>query len=352
MKNLKQYTLILFTLLSIAFFSCDDNDNTPAGEYEHGVFVVNEGNYGTANGSISFVDRESGTVSPDLFGAVNNGLATGDVVQSLTIDGDFAYIVANNSNKMEVVNVNTFSSEYTVSNLALPRYFTTLDGKGYVTEWVSFTDPGRVSIIDLMSHAVTGSITTDFGAENIVALGGKLYVSNNFTNTVSVIDPASKEVIKTIEVGSAPGAFVVDSGNKLWVICGGNYEGNDGSLVQIDPSKSGEPAANSILKTIQLSVNVDVRMAINQEKNKIYYYKNNSVYAVNITDTTAPTSALLTEAASTGFYGIGIDPDKNVLYLGDSKAFSANGEVYRYDLTGAAVDHMTVGIGPNGFAFK
>src|SRR5688500_15237380 len=124
MKKLKFYALILVTVLSVSFSSCDDDDSQPKGKFEDGVFVVNEGNFQDANGTISHVSSD-GTVTQDLFGSENNGLALGDVVQSMTIDSDFAYIVVNNSNKMEVVNANTFVAEYTLKNLLLPRYFTT-----------------------------------------------------------------------------------------------------------------------------------------------------------------------------------------------------------------------------------
>ena len=236
MKKLKFYALILVTIISVSFSSCDDDDDQPKGKFEEGVFVVNEGNFLDANGTISHISPDD-SVTQDLFGTVNNGLALGDVVQSMSINGEFAYIVVNNSNKMEVVNANTFAAEYTLKNVLLPRYFTILDGIGYLTEWVSYSEPGRVAIIDLQNHVVTESITTDFGAENIIAHQGKLYVSNNFTNTVSVIDPVGKEVIKTIEVGNSPGAFLVDKENMLWVVCAGAFQGEDGELVQLDPGE-------------------------------------------------------------------------------------------------------------------
>lgn len=351
MKKLKFYALILLTVLSVSFSSCDDDDNKPKGQFEEGVLVVNEGNFQDANGTISHISPD-GTVTQDLFGTVNNGLALGDVVQSMTIDKDLAYIVVNNSNKMEVVNANTFVAEYSLKNLALPRYFTTFEGKGYLTEWVSFSEPGRVAIIDLQNHVITESITTDFGAENIIAHQNKIYVSNNFSNTVSVIDPVNKEVVKTIEVGNSPGEFLVDNQNMLWVICAGGYQAEDGELVQLDPAKSDDEAANSILKTVELNANVSSKAAINKAKDKIFYYKGNSVYVLSTSDTEAPASALLTEAEASSFYGIGIDPENDVLYMADSKSFAGNGTVYRYNLSGTVIDNFTAGVGPNSFEFK
>jgi YVTN family beta-propeller protein len=351
MKKLKFYALILVTIISVSFSSCDDDDNQPKGKFEEGVLVVNEGNFQDANGTISHISPD-GTVTQDLFGTVNSGLALGDVVQSISIDNDLAYIVVNNSNKIEVVNANTFVSAYTLKDLALPRYFTTFDGKGYLTEWVSYSDPGRVSIVDLNAHEVTESITTDFGAENIIAHQGKLYVSNNFTNTVSVIDPVGKEVIKTIEVGNSPGAFLVDKQNMLWVICGGAFQAENGELVQLDPAKSDDEATNSVLKTVELHANVSSKAAINKAKDKIFYYKGNSVYALSTSDTEAPASALFTETQASSFYGIGIDPENDVLYMADSKSFAGNGTIYRYNLSGTAMDDFSAGVGPNGFEFR
>jgi YVTN family beta-propeller protein len=351
MKNLKFYVLILATVLTVSFSSCDDDDTNPQGKFEDGVLVVNEGNFQDADGTISHISPD-GMVTQDLFGTANNGLALGDVVQSMSIDGEFAYIVVNNSNKMEVVNANTFAAQYTLKNLLLPRYFTTYNGAGYLTEWVSYSEPGRVAIIDLQNHVVTESITTDFGAENIIAHEGKLYVSNNFTNTVSVIDPASKKVIKTIEVGNSPGEILIDSDNMLWVTCGGAYQANDGALVQLDPAKSADEAANSVLKTIELHANVSSKAAINKAKSKIFYYKGSSVYAVNTSDTEGPAAPLFTESAVSSFYGIGIDPEADILYMADSKSFAGNGTVYRYSVDGVAMDDFEVGVGPNSFVFK
>jgi YVTN family beta-propeller protein len=351
MRKIKLYLIVLLASVSLTFSSCSDDDHKPKGQFETGIFVANEGNFSQANGSVSFIDPTTKEVSNDLFGSINSGRALGDVVQSISVDGDFAYIVVNNSNRMEVVNANTFEASYTVEGLKLPRYFTTLNGKGYVTEWVNFSDPGRVAVIDLQNHIVTGTITTDYGAENIIAVNGKLYVSNNATNSVSVIDPSSAQVVKTIEVGNSPGAFAIDTQNKLWVICGGSYDTNftplnDGKMVQIDP------ASNSITKTISLHVNVTPKMAINKSRNQLFYYKGKSVYRVAISDINAPTSALVTESSATSFYGIGIDPKTDILYAADAKGFTANGKVFTYSTDGVAQENFNVGIGPNGFAFK
>jgi YVTN family beta-propeller protein len=351
MKNIRFFWLAMVAVMSFTLTSCDEEENKPKGAYENGVFVVNEGNFLDADGTVSHINITNGEVSNDLFGAINSGRALGDVVQSMTVEGDFAYVVVNNSNKVEVVNANTFEASYTLAGLKLPRYVTTVGNRGYVTEWVSFTDKGRVSVVDLDNQTVTGTIVTDYGAEHIIEAGGKLFVSNNFTNTVSVINPSTQQVVATLEVGDAPGIFVTDRQDKLWVICGGGYDSNfnplnDGKLVQIDV------ATHAVIKTIDLHVNVPAKLAVNKAGNQLFYYKGKSVYRVNTTDTAAPAAALFTEAAAVSFYGIGIDPETDILYVADAKAFQGNGTVFSYSTAGSAIGTFTVGRGPNSFVFK
>jgi YVTN family beta-propeller protein len=349
MNNFKRYALAVLAIAALSFSGCDNDDEKPKGQFETGVYVVNEGNFGAANGTVSHFNLSTKEATQDVFGTINEGKALGDIVQSMTIDGDQAYIVVNNSNKIEVVNANTFAEAYTISDLQLPRYFTTLNGKGYVTEWVSFVEPGRVSVIDLQSHEATTSIETDYGAEHIIGVNNKLFVSNTFTNTLSVISPTSNSVVETIEVGNSPAGFAIDAQNKLWVICSGGYDINynplnDGKLVQIDP------ATNGILKTIDLNENVSSSLGINKAGSHLFYYSGPMVYRVETSATEAPTTAFITGTNS--FYGLGVDRQTDVVYLSDAKNFSASGTVYRYNSDGTSLDNFTAGMGPNGFVFK
>lgn len=351
---MKKLTLVLSAWLlasSLFFASCGDDDNeTLKEEFASGVVVVNEGNFSDGDGTLSFYNPESKTVTQDLFGSKNNGVKILSIIQSITIDNDLAYIVANTGNRLEVVNATSFVSEYTLSDLEMPRYFTVVGGKGYLTEWVSYSDPGRVSVVNLTTHEVETTITTGYGAENIIAAGGKLYVSNNFESTVSVIDPADNEVIKTIEVGSSPGEFVVDKDSKLWVICGGGYgeDGplNDGSFQRINTS------TDEVDKTVELNKNVSGRVAINKTRDGIFYFSGKSIYELSTTATEAPSAALVTQADAVGFYGIGFDTENEIIYVGDNRGFIGNGTVYRYQKSGALIGSFTSGRGPNGFIFR
>ena len=166
-----------------------------------------------------------------------------------------------------------------------------------------------------------------------------------------------KEVIKTIEVGSGPGSLLIDSDDMIWVICAGGYDSeynplNNGKLVRLDPEKSEDESAVSVVKEIELGTNLTAKAAMNKAMDSLFYYSGNSVYAVSTSANEAPASPLFTEANATGFYGIGVDPQDDLLYLADTKNFAGNGVVYRYTSSGVPVDNKVTGRGPNGFVFK
>lgn len=322
---------------------------TARGKFQTGVFIVNEGSFLAGNASVSHFDPTSGTVTNNVYFTENDQLALGDVAQSMSVEGNFGFVVVNNSNTVEIVNAHTFKQIKTFQ-AALPRFFKVTENKGYLTEWVSFTDPGRVNIIDLDTYQSETTVTVGSGAENLTVHDGILYVSNSFQSDVSVIDLSTNQETKKIEVGNSPGELIV-IGSSIWVVCGGGSDANwnplnDGKLVEIGG------ASQAVSKTIELNSNVSKRIASNASGLAIYYFKGTNIFKVETSATEAPTSAFIEEANATSFYGIGVNPETDVIYISDSNGFQSNGKVFRYNADGTTIDNFTVGIGPNGFVFK
>ena len=158
-------------------------------------------------------------------------------------------------------------------------------------------------------------------------------------------------------MGNSPGVLLLDEDEMIWVICGGGDDIdytplNDGKLVKLDPAKSADETSESVVLDVELATNLTAKAATNGAKDKIFYWIGNSVYSFDVSSDTAPSSAILTEANATSFYGIGVDPEDDLLYLADSKNFAGNGTVYRYTASGQLVDSKPAGRGPNGFVFK
>ena len=60
------------------------------------VYIINEGNFQSSDGSISYYDVENDTMYNGVYTAANN-VPLGDVVQSMHVKGDRGYICVNNS---------------------------------------------------------------------------------------------------------------------------------------------------------------------------------------------------------------------------------------------------------------
>ena len=343
--------LILHFLLIAALSGCNpDEDNTPQGAYETGVFITNEGPFGTGTGTVSFYNRTSGEVSNNIFETANNR-PLGNIVNSIEVHNNKAYIVVNNAAKVEVVNVADFVSTGVIENLGTPRFFLGVDEhKGYITDWAS-----GIQVIDLHTNMVTTTIATGGqGAEQMELIGSEVFVANSGgydkDSTVAVISTATNAVTATFTPGHNPKSLTLDANGKLWILCNGILDwvnpANDtpGKLVRVNPATK----AIELSLTFGSASNHPAGLVTNEAKTKLYYTLNGGVYEVGINATSLPSLALINRS----FYNIGIDTETDYLFGTDAKDFVQNGYVFRYSLSGSLVDSFQVGVVPGNFYFN
>src|SRR5690606_35126197 len=217
-------TAFLFTSCSKDDDTTSDDDGLPLGQYENGVFVLNEGGFNASNASVSFIDAE-GNLHNNIYQNVN-GTGLGDTAQSIGFENNKAYIVVNGSNTIEVVNRYTFEHIATISSqIANPRYIVFEDGKGYVSNWGDPTNENDdfIAIINLSSNTVEGTISVAEGPEKMITKDGKLYVAHkggyNYGNTVSVIN-LSNQSVASVSVADVPDGLVIVN-DYLYVLSSG-----------------------------------------------------------------------------------------------------------------------------------
>lgn len=349
---------------SLTLWSCDPNDNNDASPAGSDVFIVQEGNFQRSNSEITGFNSDAGAITnAALFRSVNNRIL-GDVAQSMTVVGDLGYIVVNNSNKIEVVNLPNLDSKATISAfkndvgqdemLRLPRYFATSNNKGYVSQTVNYGSTGRVSVIDLATNAVTKTIQVGVQPEQMAVVGNKLFVSNNGGNTVSVINTQTDAVEATITVADSPASMVVDRNNALWVMCSGQSTYGPAptyapivtvpsSLVRIDP------ATNAVTATLRFATGQQAGgLRTNGAKDQLFFRRQGGVYRMNITDAALPTAPFFQRRG--GFYSLDVDPRTGVIY-GSPENFSGTARFFRYQTTGQVIDSFTIGTSANSFVF-
>lgn len=359
--TLKQW-VILFLSFSIFFISCEEDEDINITyfpkDFTQGTLIANEGTMGSGDGSISYYDVQKDEIYNNIFQTINER-ALGDVVQSITLHNDKAYIVANVSNKIEVVIDSTFKEVGVVTDLSSPRYFIGVSNdKGYVTQW---GNSGEVKVINLNNRTVSATITVGAGPERMILIDNYVYVANggDYTgadNTLSVIDIRTDVVIETIELtGDNPKDVVVDANGKLWVLCHGNITYNPdysiasqtaSKLVQIDPS------SNEILQTITIGETLHPTcLETSKNGNNLFYgggYGFQGIYKMGITETTIPTTPLLDEF----FYGFSINPvTGNIFALEAAADYVSNGTLWRYEANGTLLGEYEVGVGPNSAEF-
>ena len=354
MTLLKNFTYLFIATLLLASCSSDD-DNTvivdpePLGDYENGILVTNEGPFQNGTGTISFISEDFSNTEQTIYNNVNDS-DLGSIVQSLGFYGDDAYVVVNNSHKIEVVNRYTFEAIATITEgLNNPRYFVAVGSNGYVTNWGDPFDESDdfVAIIDLTSNTVTSTISVAFGPEKIIESRGNIYVAHqggySQNNILTIINATSNTFVTTIEVGDVPNSMVVSEGD-LWVLCGGNpnFTGieSNGRLVKIDIDTNG----------ITQSFDFDLTQHpsnLTLDGTNLIYALDGGVYSNDTSSTSLPTDSVIDGL----FYSM--TANNGMLYTTDAGDFASNGTLKIYDLvTNAEVQSMEVGIIPGGVYFN
>lgn len=349
MKN-SIFTISLFILL--IFTGCNTNNSDSGDSQLSGVYVLNEGNFGQANASITSYNPENGTVTQDVFQSAN-GRPIGDVLHSATLIDDKLFIVVNNSHKIEVVEPESFTSIATIdiANEASPRFITKAgNGKAYVTNLFG----NSVSIIDLENMEETSTISVGANPEGIAVVGNRAYVANSGFgngNTVSVIDTETDEVIDEITVGDNPVGLQADESGRLWIVCVGAYD--DFNTEDVDESTPG----NIYVLNGETGEEIEVIEVGGQPGDFVMDYEAGKGYLSNGTIFEINTASYEIESQNfigRSFYALGLSKEEDEISLwgADAGNFSQDGTAYQFSSSGAKVDSFSTGLIPGHFYFN
>jgi DNA-binding beta-propeller fold protein YncE len=354
--NLLKKSVLWLLILPILVISCVPKPPLPDPEpipdtYANGLFILNEGLFQQNNSTLSYYNFKDGTFTENIFLDVNHrGL--GDVGNDLQQYGSKLYIVVNNSNIVEVVDVNTVQSLKTI-NLPQkqPRFVAFLDGKAYISCF-----DGDVVRVDTASLEVEATVHSGLNPDGICVCNGKLYVSNsgglnapNYGNTVSVIDPASFTVTKEITVAINPTRIKSWQNRYVYVVSNGDYNTTPYTFQKIDAQ------SDELVKTYDLEV---LNFDIYQNLAYVYTYDYSTMTSAWIKVLNLETDEVVKEQfISDGTqlktpYGIKVNPLNGDVYITDAGTFTTNGDVYCFDQNGKKKFSFEAGLNPSAMSFR
>jgi YVTN family beta-propeller protein len=343
----------------IILASCTSNPVDEVGPIPlitEGVYVLNEGNGGQFNSTLTYLVPDSNEVYQDVFRAVN-GRFLGDTGSDIVVSGSLAYIVMAGSDKIEVIRTSDNVSVGTVLLKAgrNPYSFLVTGTNGYVS---NHTQGGSVTVIDLATNTVqVDSIPVGPFPEGMATAGGKVYVCDadgGSGRTVSVIDATTNRLVRTIQVGDGPSRADVTPDGAVWILCTGSYGGSGnfggetpGAIFAIDPYY--DEVYDSI--SVDIIAGHPLGMDISSY-GYAYVVTENRVLKYDTRSDALVTSGFILGPAGSSFYSIAVDDYANSVYVGDAKNFQQLGEVWVYSADGSLKGRFDTGIAPVSIAFK
>jgi len=329
----------------LSFTSCD-KDNDPVvnpvipSEY---FYVLNSGNMGSNDASLSMYNIENNTVTKDIF-EVQNSRRLGDTGQDIIVYGSKMYITVSGESTIEVTDLEAKSIKQ-IRTDDQPRYLAFYGGKVYVTYYT-----GYVARIDTASLNVETKVQVGRNPEQLTVANGKLYVANSggadygtevgYDKTVSVVDIASFTELKKIEVVLNPTDIESDDAGNVFVISKGNYFDILNTLQKINPQTDEVSVVSGIDGTIMTTAGNTLYSVYSQwGVSEIFYY------GFNTTNNTVISDNFIGATNISSPYQINYDSSCERLFITASDYIN-NGDVYIFDKTNTYLNMFEAGLNP------
>ena len=333
--------LFAATLLFTTSCRTDDpiDEPQPKGAYENGIFLSNEGNFGSPTATVSFISNDL-SVENKIYSANNGGAVLGDVLQNIGVNGDNAYLILNNSNKIEIVNRYTFKKVATVSDqVSQPRYIAFAGNNYYVTN--SSGSSKFVNVYNSTTNAFVKKIDLTSSGERIVEASGKIFVQNasfGSGNKITIINPTSNTVEKEVTVPNGNIKKTISTGGNVYTIASTSTDSN---IYKLSPT--GAISSTTTLTGIANGNNLEI------DGTKFFFSSGAKVYSMDLSSTVIPTTPVLTltDNSWSALYGFSVIDGK--IYISNANGFTADSTVEIYSTAGTLLKTVTAGRGTNGF---
>ncbi len=357
MKTMKFNFLLLLAVIAPLFVACESSDdeptvpNVPIG---NGVLVLNQGKFGNNNASLTYQDKDSKSVTTDVF-SINNQRNLGDTGQDILLYGSKIYIAVYNSSVLEVMDAKTGVSKKVIPLIndagapRSPRSLASYNGKVFITLY-----DGHVAQIDTTSLVVEKTIAVGPNPEGIVVANNKLYVAISGgmaainDSTVTVIDPSTFTKLRDIKVVVNPDRLIADSQGDVYVISNGNYGYETPAIYYtLQRIEAGTD------KVTAITGYTPQKMAIYNDQ--LYFYSFDSDYSTYMasnkkfvqynaaTESVVNENFITNDPTSKLLYSLDVDPKNGDIYMSETD-FKNDGKMYVFTNDGVSKSTFAVGL--------
>lgn len=346
------YSLLLIFMILVSCEKENTSGNTPTPQSKVNALVLNEGNWGSNNSTLTAIDITDGSlVANDWFSACN-GRGLGDVAQDMLLYGSKVYVTVTFSNSLEVIDTASGLARRVELAGMRPRNIAAANGKLYV----SCYNPRSVVRIDTATLNVEATCSLgDYQPEGLAVCDGKLFVTSSFIqdgqdyrydDKIYVIDLATFANPQTVTVGANPQDIMVIADGKVIV----NYWGDYGS----------HPAGTAIIDATTLDVNPTgqalSRLAVYNRKAYGYVTEYDADWNQTVSYKTIDANGNVgnfpfSVSISENPYGITVNPANGDIYVLTDGNYSANGSLYCYTTEGSLKFTLEAGLLPKKVVF-
>jgi len=337
-------TFIYLILLSMV--GCSKKDNPPINNQD-GVLVLNEGNFMWGNASLSLYNKKDKTFTKDIYQS-ENGVALGDVAQSVFQKDSLLFVVVNNAAKIEVISSTTFKRKWTISiPNSSPRYFCAVnDSIALVSELYA----NKLWVINYLNATVVSNVTMEGETgqiqlyDNKIAVLEKTKLNGNFTAQIHILDASNFQTLKKISLPTEPNSFCITTDIKLYVL---TNKGSSGTI----PAKlfKYDLAGYTGLDTFDFSLSENPKMLrLDVVSQTAKWIVGKKIHSIALSATKLNSTPMLTLNAST-IYAFNIDPSSGDLYVGDALDYTQASQIFRFDKNYQQIDQFKAGINTTQF---
>lgn len=325
---------------------CHDK-NIPPIISQDGVIIINEGNFMWGNASLSLYNKKEKTLTKDIFQS-QNGIALGDVAQSVFQKDSLLFVVVNNTAKIEVISSTTFNRKWTINiPNSSPRYFCAVnDSIALVSElyanklWViNYLNATVVSTVNMEGE--TGQIQQ---YDNKIAVLERTKLNGSFTAQIRILDASNFQTLKKISLPTEPNSFCITTDRKLYTL-------TDKSSSSAIPAKllKIDLAGYTGLDTFDFSMSENPKLLrLDAVSQSVKWVVDKSIHYTTLHATKLNSTPILNLNVST-IYAFDIDPISGDLYVSDALDYTQASQIFRFDKNYQQIDQFKAGINTTQF---